>query len=126
MSAALMMAATPAERAAPESKASVCDISRDPVRYLGRHVVADAMLEDASPHAIYIRDPKSWGCILDIGNPAAGHERDVEDYLGGSFEVKVRIRGVLKSHMRNSSLPIVSEPELRYFVDELRVTPIKR
>jgi hypothetical protein len=122
---ALVMVGSSTERAAPEHKTSVCDISHDPVRYLGRRVAVDAVFVDATPHTIYIADPKNDRCILDIGSIAGVDNGDALAYLDMiSEETKVRIHAVLESKMRDS--PFGRGPYRSYFLDQMKITRLQR
>jgi hypothetical protein len=112
---ALMMVGSSTERAATEHKTSVCEISHDPARYLGRKVVVDALFVDAEPHGAYISDPDS-NCIVHIGSMAAAQKGDVSDYFD---EGKVRIHAILKTEMRDD--PFGRGPYQSYFLDQMEI-----
>jgi hypothetical protein len=124
----LIIAPRPAESVTFEREIGVCEISDHPARYIGRQVVVDALLVNAQPHSIYIRDPKDRHCILDIGSMAAG-EGEVFDYFivperkptPFVWEAKVRIQAVLRSEMRDSPFTGSDRKYRSYFLDQMKV-----
>jgi hypothetical protein len=119
-SLALMVAGSATERGTPEDKTSGCKIVHDPARYLGRRLVLEARVVDASPHTIYITDAEDSSCILSMGSMAAGEE-DLFDFAD---ETKVRIHAILKSEMRNNPFT-GDDPRSTYLLDEMRITRLQ-
>jgi len=84
------------------------------------------------PHGIYIKDLENSHCILDIGSMAAGEKDDVSHYFvldpkspTSFWEAKVRIRAVVKSEMRDSPFTGSYERYRSYFLDQMKVSPLK-
>jgi hypothetical protein len=103
---------------------SVCEVRLHKEKHLGKGVVVDALLQDASPHGVYLidaREPNRSRCSLDLGSMGSGRDEDLWTFVEPLKAARVVVRGTLKTEVRDG---MYGRRYRSYFIDRMEISRV--